>query len=280
VRVVHGSPGCVGKMPDWIPTASGTVPDLNENLCQLRDIGVAMAKSERVGFADVFWPMLVTDCAAREKYGTNYMITCKDGVHPGWAGQTLMAYAFLKALGCDGEIGTLSVNLRSGRMSGSTGHKILSSGNGTYEIQSSRYPFCATGKLDDDDSIRSGMRWVPFNRELNRFLLVARGGNASSYKVTWGGINKTYSADALAQGVNLADDFEVNPFSEYFQKVDEAVLAKQEFETIQIKSIFHGPEGKHMETAVKTTEAKRAPLAAAIRTAFVPVTHTLKLEPQ
>src|SRR4051812_21787645 len=75
VRVVHGSPGCVGKMPDWIPTASGTVPDLNENLCQLRDIGVAMAKSERVAFADVFWPMLVTACAAQEKYGTNYMIT-------------------------------------------------------------------------------------------------------------------------------------------------------------------------------------------------------------
>src|SRR6058998_329703 len=43
VRVVQGSPGCVGKMPDWIPTASGTVPDLNENLCQLRDIGVAIA---------------------------------------------------------------------------------------------------------------------------------------------------------------------------------------------------------------------------------------------
>jgi hypothetical protein len=124
------------------------------------------------------------------------------------------------------------------------------------------------------------MKAVPFNQELNRFLLVAKGGQGKSYKVTWGNASKDYSAAELAKGVNLADDFEVNPFSEAFQKVDAAVLAKQEFETVQIKTIFHGPEGKNMEKAVKTTEEKRAPLAAAIRSAFVPVTHVLKLEAQ
>ena len=35
-----------------------------------------------------------------------------------------------------------------------------------------------------------------------------------------------------------------------------------------------------MEAAVKRTEAVRAPLAAAIQTAFQPVTHTLKIEAQ
>src|SRR4051812_26366951 len=226
VRVVQGSPGCVWKMPDWIKTASGTVPDLNENLCQLRDIALAIAKYEHVGFADVFWPMLVAGCAADAKYGTNYMISGKDGVHPGWAGQTVMAYAFLKGLGCEGEIGTLSVNLRSGKMSASTGHKVVATGDGAYTIQSSRYPFCGTGRIDDDNSVRSGMKAVPFNQELNRFLLVAKGGKANSYKVTWGSTSKVYSAAELAKGVNLADDFEVNPFSEAFQKVDAAVLAK------------------------------------------------------
>lgn len=33
-----------------------------------------------------------------------------------------------------------------------------------------------------------------------------------------------------------------------------------------------------MEAAVKKTEAERAPLAAAIKTAFVPVTHTIRIE--
>src|SRR5438045_6221503 len=34
-RVVQGSPGCVGKMPGWVKSASGTVEDLNLNLCNL-----------------------------------------------------------------------------------------------------------------------------------------------------------------------------------------------------------------------------------------------------
>ncbi|MDB6036147.1 MAG: hypothetical protein JWM16_6485 [Verrucomicrobiales bacterium] len=280
VRVVQGSPGAVGKMPDWVKTASGTVDDLNVNLCQLRDIGIAISRREHVAFADVFWPMLTTGYEAQQKYGTNYMITGKDGVHPGWAGQTEMAYAFLKALGCDGHIGTLTVNLASGKLKASKGHRVLSSQDGKYEMKSERYPFCATGKIDDDNSIRSGMALVPFNQNLNRFLLVGKGGKASNYKVTWGTNSKVYSAEALAKGVNLADDFVENPFCQAFQKVDKAVEAKQIYETKQIKEIFHGPEGKKdMETAVKMTEGERAPLAAAIRQSFVPVTYTLAIEP-
>ena len=61
--------------------------------------------------------------------------------------------------------------------------------------------------------------------------------------------------------------------------MDEAVRAKQEYETKQIKSIFHGDEGKKdMEAAVKRTEAERAPLAEAIKTAFVPVKHTIRIQ--
>jgi hypothetical protein len=58
------------------------------------------------------------------------------------------------------------------------------------------------------------------------------------------------------------------------------VLAKQTYETKQVKKIFHGPEGKaDMEGAVKKTEAERTPLAEAIKAAFVPVKHTLRIEP-
>lgn len=281
VRVIQGSPGTVGKMPAWVKSASGTVDDLNVNLCQLRDIGIAIARAQKSGFADVFWPMLTAGYEAQQKYGTNFMVSGKDGVHPGWAGQTIMAYAFLKALGCKGDIGTVTVNLDSGKARASRGHDVLSSKDGEYEIKSDRYPFCATGKLDDDNSIRAGMALVPFNQDLNRFILVGRGGKASQYKVTWGPNSKTYSAEALEKGVNLADDFAENPFSEAFRKVDDAVAAKQAYETKQVKQIFHGPEGKQdMEKAVAKTEAERAPLADAIRTAFKPVTHRIIIQAQ
>src|ERR1035438_3679362 len=56
VRVVEGSPGCVGKIPSWQKRTNDTVLDLNLNLCHLRNIDIEIAEKEGVGFADVFWP--------------------------------------------------------------------------------------------------------------------------------------------------------------------------------------------------------------------------------
>jgi lysophospholipase L1-like esterase len=279
VRVVHGSPGPVGKMPGWVKTASGTVEDLNLNLCNLRNIGVEIAREEKVGFADVFWPMFSAAFHAQQKYGTNFAVAGNDGVHPGWAGQVIMAHAFLKALGLKGDIGTYTVDLKSGKATVTAGHALVSSKPGEVRIQSTRYPFCAPpGDLTTNNNIRAGMALVPFNEDLNRLILVAKNGSAKSYKVTWGPTTKSYSAQQLAKGVNLAADFALNPFSDAFKKVDEAVYAKQAYETTQIKKSFRSPEAKaNMEAVVAKTEAERAPLAAAIKSALVPVTHTVTL---
>ena len=81
--------------------------------------------------------------------------------------------------------------------------------------------------------------------------------------------------------MNLAADFVSNPFSEAFARVDAAVAAKQSYETQQIKGAFRSPEAKtDMEGVAAKTESERAPLAAAIKSAFQPVTHTIKIEPQ
>jgi hypothetical protein len=58
------------------------------------------------------------------------------------------------------------------------------------------------------------------------------------------------------------------------------VAAKEAFETKEIKQLFRSPEAKtQMETVAARAEEERAPLEAAIKAAFVPVTHTLKIEP-
>ena len=277
-RFVLGSPGCVGKMPGWVKSASGTIDDLNLNLNKFRNIDIEIAQAEQVGFADVFWPMITTFYEARQKFGDDYYISGKDGVHPGWAGQTVMAYAFLKGLGLDGQIGTLSVDLAKQTASATSGHETKGFANGQLKVVSRKFPFCATGDLKSDNSIRSAMTLIPFNEELNRFILVANGGTAARYKVTWGAESKSYSAEQLAKGVNLAADFVVNPFSSAFDRVDTAVAAKQEFETRQIKELFHGAEGReNMELTVKITEKLRAPLAAAIKKAYAPVEHTVTI---
>jgi lysophospholipase L1-like esterase len=302
-RVVLGSPGCVGKMPSWVKTASGTVEDLNLSLCKLRNMDIEIAAKERVTFADIFWPMFTAGFEARQKYAPDYAIAGKDGVHPGWAGQLVMAYAFLKAMGLDGNIGMFTVDLASGKAAATAGHKVVFCKAGEVTLESCRYPFCATGDEKSDGSIRSAMTLIPFNQTLNRLTLVAKTAKAKSYKITWGNETRSYTAEQLTRGVNLAADFAANPFSDAFKKVDDAVLAKQSYETKQVKQIFNDlmkgrfktaadikdPEIKELfamrdaagkldrEAIVKATEAKRAPLAAAIKAAFVPVTHTIKI---
>jgi len=280
-RVVQGSPGTVGKMPAWVKQAKGTVEDLNHSLAEFRNIGVKLANEEQVGFADVFCPMLVGGFEAKRQYSDTYMIAGKDGVHPGWAGHLVMAYAFLQAMGLDGEIGTITVDWADGKATASEGHRVLAAEPGRAEIESSRYPFCATGPATDDSSIRSGMTLVPFNGRLNRFMLVVRNAPPGRCSITWGDASKTYTAEELAKGANLAADFEVNPFSEAFKRVDEAVVKKQAYETRQVKDLFHGPEGQtDMETTAALTEKARAPLVNAINAAFVPVRHTIAIQPE
>ncbi len=294
-RVVLGSPGCVGKVPSWQKQTNYTVLELNGSLLRLRDIDREIAGKDGVGFADVIGPMLVAGREAQTRYGTNYAIAGKDGVHPGWAGHTVMAYAFLKALGIKGDIGLFTLNLRMNKLSVSPGHKLVSARSGESVITSSRYPFCpclpaanaaapyAVCEQDDpekDNSIRSALTLIPFNQDLNRLILKATHVKAGrTYRVTWGSETKPFTAAQLERGVNLAEEFPCNPFCDAFAKVDAAVAAKQAYETTQIKKSFRSPEAKaDMEAVVARTEKEREPLAAAIKAAFVPVTHTLKVE--
>ncbi len=50
------------------------------------------------------------------KSDEEYAVAGKDGIHPGWAGQAIMAYAFLTtALGLDGNLGLIDVDLAAGK---------------------------------------------------------------------------------------------------------------------------------------------------------------------
>ena len=300
-RVILGSPGTVSKVPFWTKSSSLTVEDLNLNLCQLRNLDIGIAQQEDVGFADVFWPMLTGGYTGQQLYGNDYGIPGNDGVHPHWAGHTIMAYAFLKALGLNGDIGTFTVNLKKNKIKVSSGHKVISAKDGEFQIESSRYPFCACepdgqaaagypvcGKegVNSDNTIVSGMTLVPFNDDLNRLTLIVKNATAKNYQVTWGDESKTFTAEQLAKGINLAAEFPANPFTAAFAKVDAAVAAKQEYETKEIKQIFRDTGNKqsnieeisaHTDQVVAGAEKDRDVLVAAVQSAFVPVTHVIKI---
>lgn len=277
--VILGSPGCVGKVPSWTRSAPYTRDELNINLCAFRDCDIALAREMQMPFADVFWTMFKAGYQAQTLYGTNYAVSGHDGVHPGWAGHLVMAYSFLRAMGLDGDIGTLTVDLGAQTATATAGHTVESFKDGALTVVSTKYPFCAGGDTNSDASIRSGATLVPFFQDMSRFDLVVTNAKSMLYNVIWGNSTNTYTSAQLAAGVNLAADYVTNPFCDSFQRVDQAVAKKQAYETHQIKQVFHGQQGKaDMAKAVETTEAERAPLAQAIADAMTPVRHTILIQ--
>ncbi len=280
-RVVLGSPGIIDSVPHWVKSASGSQQELNLSLSRFRNVGVQVARTGHAAFADVYQAMLLADHSAKQKYGPDFKVSGKDGVHPAWAGQVVMAYAFLKGLGVDGNLGAVSYNAENGAATAVGGHEILTAKNGVIRIRSKRLPFCpGPGVTDKDDSIRAGLALVPFDDELNRFLFRIVSPQAASYTVSWGEQSRTYAAGELAKGINLVKDFENNPFVPAVGKIWEAVSKKQQYETRQIQNIIHGPEGAaDPEAAFALTEKARAPLELAVAASQLPVEHAMTVTP-
>ncbi|MBC7979028.1 MAG: SGNH/GDSL hydrolase family protein [Armatimonadetes bacterium] len=259
VRVVVGSSGIIDSVPDWVEGAKGEKKDLNIALSKFRNIALEVAKAGEAGFGDVFRPMLIANLAAKKTYGEAFQVSGKDGVHPGWAGHAIMAYAFLKALGVDGDMGSITYNESENTATGKNGHEVLNTADGSIKVRSSRIPFCpGPGVIDNDDSLRAGMALVAFDDALNRFIFKIESPKSKNYSVTWGNTTLPYTAAQLEAGINLAKDFQDNPLVIPFKKIQDAVAVKQAFETKQIKDIVHGEEGKEdMEAAFARTETER-----------------------
>lgn len=282
--VVIGGPGAVDTT-----TFQRTTPGIyNQTLSELSAIAREVAEKNEAVFADVHTPMMAAMAAAKAKYGEAHHVGGKDGVHPSENGHLVMAYAFLKALGCDGNIGTLTCDLKAGQTTATDGHTILSSEGGVIEVESTRYPFCFFGEAGTPESTLGMAECLPFNEDLNRFRLVVTNAPAEKYRVTWGSATKEFPAAALANGINLAAEFPDNPFREPFRKVEAALTKQQTFETPATKTLLHSlPEWKkQMPEATAQIAAlgqavldKDAALRADSRAAVVPVKHTLTIAP-
>lgn len=276
-RVVLGSSGIIDSVPGWVKSAKGTQQELNLALSRFRNIGLEIAKVEGVAFADLYQPMLLADYTAKKQYGPDFKISGKDGVHPAMAGQLIMAYGFLKGMGVDGDLGSITYDETTGKATAANGHEVLTAENGMITLRSTRLPFCpGLGAVDKDDSLRAGLALVPFDDELNRFTLRITSPKSASYTVTWGEQSRTYSGKELETGINLAKDFDSNPLVPAFKKIWDAVSKKQEYETRQIKTLVHGPEGAaDLDATFALTEKARAPLADAILAAKQATEHEI-----
>lgn len=286
VTVVVGGPGVVDS--HWFKKDPPGAKLYNENLAHLSKLAKSVAESEGFPFADVFGAMQVAMEQAKPALGDEYDVAGKDGIHPGPNGHLIMAYAFLKAMGLDGRIGTITLDFQ-GKAVASEGHRIVGEEPGRVDLESSRYPFCFTGDAKSPSGTRSILQYVPFNADLNRLVLVVRNLDGPRGKVTWGTTAKSFSREELEKGVNLAAEFPDNPFGESFRKVEAMVGAKQSLETGLIKSVINQfPRVNEAMGKDKTVEASlealrtqifesEAKLDASVRNVVLPVRHSISV---
>jgi lysophospholipase L1-like esterase len=283
--IIVGSPGCVDTDKFRGPKFAAVY---NKTLGELSDVARDLAEANGVVFADVHTPMIEAMDKAKAKYGPEYHVAGPDGVHPDANGHLVMAYAFLKAMGCDGDIGRIDVDLRANKATASRGHDVLSCRDGKIELESSRYPFCFYGDPKSTSATTGVIEFIPFNNELNRLTLTVENVPSEKCKVTWGKTSKEFRRDQLSKGINLAAEFIENPFSEPFQNVESAIREQQKYETGLIKSVITKlPDFRKLvpeETAGidkigETAIAHDKQLFESAATAVKPIKHNLVIEP-
>jgi len=292
VKVIVGTPGVVDTKT-YGTRNNATSEDYNKNLEQLAQIDKSIAEANACTFADLHSIMMDTMLKAKAALGENYAVAGGDGIHPGPNGHLVMAYAFLKSMGFDGNIALIEMDW-NGKATASEGHKVLASTQGNLELESSRYPFC----FADNSPAITILPYVNFQQDLNRFVLKVKNLPSKNAELTWGDAKKTFSREELEKGVNLANEFLKNPFSAQFAKGTSAIAAKQNIETRiirnfitqikpQIKSyndIFNGDaDAKEAAEALNHLKgkllAKQAQFDAKLREEIIPIKHTIKVSP-
>ena len=287
--VIVGTPGVVD-------TKTWRKPDLanvyNQNLGKLGEIDAKIAKDYSERFADLHTTMLDVMKKAKAAYGEGYHVAGTDGVHPSTNGHLVMAYAFLKAMGFDGNIGNITVAW-NGKAEASEGHKLVSFKDGKAVVESSRYPFCFQGPQDKSPyNARGILPFLPFNQDLNRFTLVVTGLSEAKAEVKWGKNKKVFTKEQLEMGINLADEFQDgNPFCANFNKLMSEIGKKQSFETGFIKKLLNPKpfacaelkDDKEANDAINSLDKKLREKEVAyqktVAATVVPVKHEIEIKP-
>jgi len=241
-NTANGAPSATPSAEDNVGAAAK-----NKALAAFRDAAHRIAETQKMPFADIHDAMWQVMQAAIAGYGTSWpprislrrpdhrVILCDDGVHPDTAAHIPMAYAVLKAMGFDGDIGSITLDWSNGTVETDSAQTAKVVGKGRIDVESKRLPMCFF-----DDSAMSGgypsvpcryvLQHCPFNEDLNRYCLKVRGLPNKPVRVTWGDRSLFFTREQLENGINLAAEFSDNPFCPVMRSLDAAVWEKQVYE--------------------------------------------------
>jgi lysophospholipase L1-like esterase len=179
-------------------------------------------------FVDQFHPYLTTLDKARAAAPKYNRITGGDAVHPGPAGQSLMAYAILKGLHFPTQVSSVEIDVAANDSARTTNCKVtevVCKGDSVrFQREDAALPFFP-------EEAKAILKWAPILEELNAYALKVHHLKSGKYQIRLGDKKVAeYSAEELAKGVNLAEAaLSAGPVAEQVKAVKAAIEAKNRF---------------------------------------------------
>jgi len=148
-NAANGTPSTNNEAANNAPAAV-----YNSTLAGLRDAARGVAESHKMPFADIHDAMLRVMQDAKAGYGTTWpprmslrrperrAILCDDGIHPDTAAHIPMAYAVLRAMGFDGDIGSITLDWTNGKAAADSAQAVKVVSKGRLDVESQRLPLC------------------------------------------------------------------------------------------------------------------------------------------
>jgi lysophospholipase L1-like esterase len=255
----------------------------NQSLRKFSDGLKEVASKGNAGFVDQFAPYMDIMMAERAKNASAF-IGGGDAVHPGPAGQTLMAWAVLKGLGATSLVSKADIQV--GSNSAATEGCVVSEVHATAESVS-------FDRLDSalpmpiDTRAKAALKLAPVLDELSQYSLRVTGLAEGSYVITIDGTRAAAATAAeLGTGINLSNS--EGPVTAQAREVLALVFQKNDryFARWREVQLYNFPGwAKRGETeALRETELKRldgeiAATEAKINEARKPKKHHFEVKP-
>ena len=166
-----------------------------------------LAADKGVVYADVFEESLAA--MTRIKANPNIASQIKFNQGDPWSidgiTKVVIAGAILKALGCDGDIGGVTVDFTANQAQGKFSTKVTGYNDWTVSAEQVRTLLYYSGFGTSDPLYPTAMAQTTFNHDLNRFTLTVKNLPSPRAKIYWGQDSwHDYTAEELAKGVNLS----------------------------------------------------------------------------
>ena len=255
-----------------------------------------IAKKNNGLFVDQFHPYWAVIKKARDA-GEKGRITGGDAVHPGPAGQAVMAAAILQGMSFSKDVSTVSVTVdlrMATHVVVNRGCEVtdfaIKDGGVRFQRKDLALPFFP-------EQAKSILKWTPLLEDMNDYGLKVAGLNGGKYEVKYDGKKiAEYTDKELAAGVNLAGAaLSVGPIADQVKEIVKAVTDKTNYYHGQIysplilqRNIAKNPDfkdvakedvAKRRDALIVERTAKMPELDAAIRKALAPRSRLVEIVP-